>query len=507
MQTVLVRYGPIDALAHGVSQTWDLCAFSLRMIGKMLSGEVSLKNISGPVTIADYAGQSARLGPLAFISFIAFISISLGVMNLLPIPMLDGGHLLYYSAEIVRGRPPSERFLEWSQRAGMFLLAGADGRGAVQRLHAAPVLIARRAGRVVTSAARGHPLIAFPSPPRNASSDPASLDDENTFVASGVAVRSVPGDRVVDARVAVGPVADRGLRRALLRPLVIASALAGGFVATGAAAVEPFVVRDIRVEGVQRTEPGTVFSYLPVKVGETFNDEKATAALKALYATGFFKDVRIDVDKRRAGGRRSRSGRRSPSVDFTGTEGVRQANLKKALKDIGLSETAIFDRSILDRAEQELKRQYLTRGKYGAQVTTTVTPLERNRVNITFNVDEGDAATIKQIHIVGNTASPRSELLGEIALTTPGWFTWYTKTDQYSKAKLDDRRRVAARVLSRTAAISSSTSSRRRCRSRPTRRTSTSRSTSARASAIRCPTSRSPARRWSPRRSCASCCS
>jgi regulator of sigma E protease len=124
MQTVLVRYGPIAAVGHGVSQTWDLCVFSLRMIGKMLSGEVSLKNISGPVTIADYAGQSARLGPLAFISFVAFISISLGVMNLLPIPMLDGGHLLYYSAEIVRGRPPSERFLEWSQRAGMFLLAG-----------------------------------------------------------------------------------------------------------------------------------------------------------------------------------------------------------------------------------------------------------------------------------------------------------------------------------------------------------------------------------------------
>ena len=123
-ETILVRYGPIDALVHGASQTWDLCTFSLRMIGKMLAGEVSLKNISGPVTIADYAGQSARLGPIAFISFIAFISISLGVMNLLPIPMLDGGHLLYYSAEIVRGRPPSERFLEWSQRAGMFLLAG-----------------------------------------------------------------------------------------------------------------------------------------------------------------------------------------------------------------------------------------------------------------------------------------------------------------------------------------------------------------------------------------------
>lgn len=124
METVRVRYGPIDAIAHGAQQTWDLCVFSVRMIGKMLSGDVSIKNISGPVTIADYAGQSARLGPGAFISFIAFISISLGVMNLLPIPMLDGGHLLYYLAEIVRGRPPSERFLEWSQRVGMFALAG-----------------------------------------------------------------------------------------------------------------------------------------------------------------------------------------------------------------------------------------------------------------------------------------------------------------------------------------------------------------------------------------------
>lgn len=122
-ETVLVRYGPLDAVAHGVSQTWDLCAFSLRMIGKMVVGDVSLKNISGPVTIADAARQSAELGPVFFISFLAFISISLGVMNLLPIPMLDGGHLLYYSAEIARGRPPSERFLEWSQRVGMFLLA------------------------------------------------------------------------------------------------------------------------------------------------------------------------------------------------------------------------------------------------------------------------------------------------------------------------------------------------------------------------------------------------
>ena len=220
-----------------------------------------------------------------------------------------------------------------------------------------------------------------------------------------------------------------------LRPLAAVVIGLGSWFAQAAWAVEPFVVRDIRVEGIQRTDAGTVFSYLPVKVGETFNDEKATAALKALYATGFFKDVRIDVDKdvlvvvvdeRPA----------IASVDFTGLKEFDKDTLKKALKDIGLSETQIFDKSILDRAEQELKRQYLTRGKYSAQVTTTVTPLERNRVGITFNIDEGDVATIKQVHIVGSKVFTEKQLVKELSLTTPGWFTWYTKSDQYSKQKL-----------------------------------------------------------------------
>lgn len=224
---------------------------------------------------------------------------------------------------------------------------------------------------------------------------------------------------------------------AMIRPaLYAAAAIAAAATAAPAFAVEPLVVRDIRVEGIQRTDAGTVFSYLPVKVGETFNDERATAALKALYATGFFKDVRIDVDRdvlvvvveeRPA----------IASIDFTGMKEFEKDTLKKALRDIGLSETAIFDRSILDRSEQELKRQYLTRGKYGAVVTTTVTPLERNRVSITFNIDEGDVATIKQIHIVGNKVFKEKELLDEVALTTPGWLTWYTKSDQYSKQKLN----------------------------------------------------------------------
>lgn len=202
-----------------------------------------------------------------------------------------------------------------------------------------------------------------------------------------------------------------------------------------AAAVQPFTVKDIRVEGIQRTEAGTVFSYLPVRVGDTYTDEKGIAAIKALYATGFFKDVRIEVE----GNVLVVSVEERPAianVDFTGTKEFDKDQLTKALKDIGLGESRIYDKALLDRAEQELKRQYLSRGLYGVQITTTVTPIERNRVNITFAVDEGDVARIKRINIIGNKAFSDSELRGLLNLSTPGWFTWYTKADQYSKQKL-----------------------------------------------------------------------
>lgn len=118
------HYGPIEAFSEALQQTWNLSVFSLRMLGRMLLGEVSLSNLSGPVTIADYAGQSAEAGGLAYLNFLALISISLGVLNLLPIPMLDGGHLLYYFAEFLRGKPISERIQELAQRVGIaFLLA------------------------------------------------------------------------------------------------------------------------------------------------------------------------------------------------------------------------------------------------------------------------------------------------------------------------------------------------------------------------------------------------
>ena len=202
-----------------------------------------------------------------------------------------------------------------------------------------------------------------------------------------------------------------------------------------AAALEAFVVKDIRIEGIQRTEAGTVFSYLPIKVGETLTEEKAAAAIRALYATGFFRDVTLEAEN----GVLIVTVLERPSIaqiEFTGVKEFEPDQLKAGLKQVGLAEGRIFDRSLLDRAEQELKRQYISRGKYAATVTTTVTPLERNRVALNFSMTEGDVAKIREISIIGAKAFSERELLDQIVLRSPGWMTWFSKHDQYSRQKL-----------------------------------------------------------------------
>jgi outer membrane protein insertion porin family len=200
-------------------------------------------------------------------------------------------------------------------------------------------------------------------------------------------------------------------------------------------AITPFVIKDIRVEGIQRTEPGTVFSYLPVKVGDTLNDDQASAAVHALFSTGFFKDVSLKTDK----GVLVVTVIERPSiasVDIDGVKDFPKDQLRDNLKQIGLAEGRIFDKSALDKAEQELKRQYVARGKYAVSVKTTVKDLERNRVSVTFNVVEGETSKIQKINIVGNEAFSEKELLDMMKLSTPDWASWISKNDQYSKQKL-----------------------------------------------------------------------
>src|ERR1700682_6552646 len=220
-----------------------------------------------------------------------------------------------------------------------------------------------------------------------------------------------------------------------LTSLAGAAALLALSLSTAVLAFDPFTVKDIRVEGVQRTDAGTVISYLPIKVGDRVDDEKASAAVKALYATGFFRDVRLEAED----GVLVVIVQERPTIsqiDIVGTKEFEKDTLKEALKDIGIAESRIFDRSALDRAEQEFKRQYINRGYYAMKVNTTATPQERNSGARNFTVEEGDVAKIANINIVGAQAFSEKTLITEMQLSTPGWLTWNTKNDQYSKQKL-----------------------------------------------------------------------
>jgi outer membrane protein insertion porin family len=202
-------------------------------------------------------------------------------------------------------------------------------------------------------------------------------------------------------------------------------------------AATSFVISDIRIDGLQRVEPGTVFAYLAIKKGDTFTDDKASKVISALYATGFFSDVDVSaegdvvvvkVSERPAIG----------TIDFGGIHEFDKDNLTKALKAVGLSPGRYYDKALIDKAEQELKRQYLTRGYYAAQVTTTTSPLDRNRVGVLFSVIEGPNAKIRQVNFIGNEAFSDGTLSDEMHLSTANWSSWYTRNDLYSEDKLTD---------------------------------------------------------------------
>ncbi|CAN1508739.1 COG4775 Outer membrane protein/protective antigen OMA87 [Methylophilaceae bacterium] len=200
-------------------------------------------------------------------------------------------------------------------------------------------------------------------------------------------------------------------------------------------AMEPFVIKDIKIEGLQRTEPGTVFNYLPVQVGDTMTEDKSSEAIKSLYRTGFFKDVRIESDQNIL----IITVQERPSIadiQFSGNKAFQSDKLKEGMKAIGLAEGQIYDKSKLEFAEQEIKKQYLAQGKYTATVKTSASPLERNRVAIRFDIEEGIVTRIKEINVVGNKIYNKSDITSQFQLQTTNWLSWWYKDDQYSKQKL-----------------------------------------------------------------------
>lgn len=235
-----------------------------------------------------------------------------------------------------------------------------------------------------------------------------------------------------------------GRRRSLVALLMTCAILFGGRVSAG-----QFQIADIRIEGLQRIAPGTVFNYLPVQVGDTVGDDVTANIIRALYQTGFFDDVRVERD----GSVLVLTVQERPAIaqiEFVGNKDIDEPTLRKAIEEIGLKEGRVFNRSVLDRIEQELERQYFSRGKYGVLIVSTVSPLERNRVAIRIDVTEGLTARIKQINIIGNQAFDTRQLLKQFDLGATGWHSFYSKNDQYSKQKLaGDLERLRSYYLDR----------------------------------------------------------
>jgi len=228
---------------------------------------------------------------------------------------------------------------------------------------------------------------------------------------------------------------DKGLcalTLALFQALLVASLL----VPSVAQAFQPFIVSDIRVEGMQRTDPGSIFAQLPVKVGQKFTEELATESVRRLYATGLYADVRIQTANRVV----VVAVQERPTIaaiTFTGMREFEPEKITENLKQVGFAQGRVFDQSMLEQAQFELRQAYLNKGKYAVEISPTVTPLPRNRVGINFDLFEGGVSRIREINIVGNSAFSQSRLRDLMSLTTPGWITWYTDTDKYSREKLE----------------------------------------------------------------------
>jgi len=196
-----------------------------------------------------------------------------------------------------------------------------------------------------------------------------------------------------------------------------------------------FTVGDIRVEGLQRISEGTVFNYLPVNIGDKLDGQRVGEAMRALYATGFFRDVEM----RRDGNTLLVVVVERPSIakfEIKGNKDIKTEDLQKSLRNVGLATGKIFDRSVLDEVKQYLTDQYFSRGKYAVRVDTKITDLPGNKVDVIVDIKEGKRARIREINLVGNTKFADKDVLQTLELKTPNWLSWYKQDDRYSRESL-----------------------------------------------------------------------
>ena len=206
--------------------------------------------------------------------------------------------------------------------------------------------------------------------------------------------------------------------------------------AMGAWAADTFTIKDIRIEGLQSVDPGSVFGSLPFRTGDSYSPEQGTAAIRSLFGLGLFQDVNVAIENdvivinviERP---------RLQSVSFEGLKEFDKDVVLKMLKDVGVASDLTFDKALVERAEREIKRQYLNRSLYAVEVVTTITPVAKNRVNLHFQVLEGGVAKIKELRIIGAKAFSEATLRDQLSLDTGTWLSWYTKSDRYSQAKLN----------------------------------------------------------------------
>ncbi|HRL01409.1 MAG TPA: outer membrane protein assembly factor BamA, partial [Vitreoscilla sp.] len=216
---------------------------------------------------------------------------------------------------------------------------------------------------------------------------------------------------------------------------LIAASIVGLGMSTAAWAVDPFTIQDIRIEGLQRTEPATIFSYLPVQVGDRFSDAQAQAIIKDLYATGFFDDVQVET----MGNQVLLTVVERPVITdlrVGGGKAIKNDLIRTNLQNFGLATSQTYDEAIMSQAVEGLKREYANRGKYDAKITPKVARLDRNRVEIELTIDEGETTTIKNIEFDGNEKFSDRTLRHQISHTESGLFTWFRKSNRFSQDKM-----------------------------------------------------------------------